>query len=69
MGNMFSACTGLLKSDLRLPHLPAMNDSVVGSSYISCYNLAMDVYDLLPVNGFSIRKIEMSKTFNLCKSL
>ena len=69
MSSLFSGCKNMVKSDVRLPHLPAMNGKVVDSMYSNCENLAVDLYDLIPTNGFSIRRIDMSKTFNNCKSL
>ena len=69
MTDMFNGCENMVKSDVRLPHLPAMHGSVVNDMYSNCKNLAVDLYDLIPVNGFSIRRINMSNTFNNCKSL
>jgi hypothetical protein len=69
MSSLFSGCENIVKSDVRLPHLPAMNGKVIDSMYSNCKNLAVDLYNLIPTNGFSIRRIDVSSTFENAKSL
>ena len=66
---MFASCSSMVKSDVRIAHLPAMNDKVVDSMYSGCKCLAVDLYSLLPMNGFSVRRINMDKVFSNAHSL
>jgi hypothetical protein len=69
MTGMLEGCNNIVKSDVRLPHMPAMNAKVINTMYSGCQNLAVDIYNLIPINGFSMRRIDMNKVFNGCKSI
>lgn len=65
----FSGCVALVHSTLRIPAVVSDPTTGVNGVYAFCGKLKMDVEDLLPLNGFSGKSINIENTFVNCKLL
>lgn len=64
-GGTFEQCFSLIETDFRFPN----GVSSIGSTFANCKNLAKDINDLLPANGFEKRTITINATFSNCRLL
>lgn len=69
VNNVFANCTNLTTSDMRLHPSATRYKNNWESFYKNCSNLAVDVLNLLPANGFSGKYVSAPEIFQNCAKL